>query len=282
MTEIFNYQLSANQGPLTASVYTEIAFDTMVTDSAGVVTASQFVVPSSMNGWFGNLVAGIQLTATATGTAQIRRSTNGGSTWTVYAEITFNTAVKWYNLFTGPVPLVTGDVWDVSWYSTGTPTVAGATPSTFFSGFLSPSTNAQAFRYTNSGAQAVPIGNTEIVLDTMDLDTYGSGFASNRFTVPAYMNGWYAQFAAGIYVTIAGFLANNPDMIIERSTDSGSSWETLGTQGFRITSSPMSMNAVAGPIVLVTGHIYRLSIYFPKASTVGVDMRTFLAAYLSP
>jgi hypothetical protein len=128
------------------------------------------------------------------------------------------------------------------------------------------------FRATKSSTQSISASTTtEVTFGTEVFDTE-SAFASNRFTVPVGLNGKYMNFSAGIALTAS---AGTFQLLIQVSTDSGSSWTSIVAAS---ASSPSFSNLCeTGPYLLTTGDIWRVAIFTGSASTIDNVPRSFFA-----
>lgn len=129
----------------------------------------------------------------------------------------------------------------------------------------------KGFRAIKSATQAVSAGAfVPVVFETEVFDTE-SAFASGVFTVPADLDGKYAVFAAGISLsangaTVAGY--------IQTSTDSGANWSIVAKAGF---SGEASVTMTSGPVLLTTGHQYRLAFFSSATATIAESALNFFS-----
>lgn len=130
----------------------------------------------------------------------------------------------------------------------------------------------KGFRATTSTTQAVgPATLTEMDFGSEVFDTE-SAFASNRFTVPATLNGAYMNFIAGVRTAAVEVLSLN----ISKSTDGGTNFTRVASN-----TSDNSQNCTisTGPVQVATGEIFRVEIFTADASTVSDEDRTFFAGH---
>lgn len=144
------------------------------------------------------------------------------------------------------------------------PKITGSSGSGFGSSGASGAWSLEHFLATTSTTQAISAATlTEVNWGTETYDT-AAVFASNRFTVPASMNGAIAQLAAGVFV---GTLNDQGRVEIQRSQNSGASWESLAVQA----GPDHNQWEVQTVVQLVTGDIFRVVITLDLAGTISDD-----------
>jgi hypothetical protein len=138
--------------------------------------------------------------------------------------------------------------------------IAGTVPARF-----------RGFRSTTSVGQSISATTlTEVIFGTEVFDTEAA-FASNRFTVPAALNGKYAIFNSGILFDGDELF----DLFIERSSNGGTSWSAICQSS---NSVDESATVASGPVLLTTGHIYRTTVFTSLPSFIVDDDRVFFSA----
>ena len=127
----------------------------------------------------------------------------------------------------------------------------------------------KGFRATNNTTQSYTAETeTELDLQTEIFDTEGA-FASNRFTVPAGLDGKYGIFDTGMKLA-----ANESGAFyIEVSTDGGSAWTKVAQGGF-ITQDGAAVTS--GAYLLAADDIWR-AVFTLSAGTIANDARTFFS-----
>jgi len=119
--------------------------------------------------------------------------------------------------------------------------------------------------------------NQEIVFDSVSWDTFGSSFASNRFTVPGAYSGRYMNFTAGVETTVAA----THNIYIEVSTDGGTGWTEIAVNG-DLTSR--FMTASTGPFLAATDDIFRVRYELPGFASdtfMNNTDKTFFSGYVT-
>ena len=129
------------------------------------------------------------------------------------------------------------------------------------------------FAATNNATQATAAAPEEVDFQTEDFDPESS-FASNRFTVLAAYNGYYAELFAGVYFTASNTSPCN--LTIQVSTDSGSNWTDVATKG---ADDMDSLSLSSAPVLLSAGDIYRVLIDPTGSPTIANDAATFFRGY---
>lgn len=228
-------------------------------DTENAFASSIFTVPAALDGQYMVFNGGAAGNFDITIAAYIQSSTDGGVNWNNvslhasaangYANIT--------EVSSRPVLLVTGHQYRLAWFRSGVNVLQ--TANTFFSGYVIDS--FRGFSVFNTAPQDVAAGATaEIIYGGERVDTEPA-FVSNRFTVPASMNGKYMRFQAG-----AGFTTDFQSLylVLERSTDGGANWG-----GVALLSKPGSVafiNMSSTPVLLTTGHLYRMTVSQPTTA----------------
>ena len=144
-----------------------------------------------------------------------------------------------------------------------TVSIAGATSAVPTAGFI-------GFRYTNNAVQA--IGNfvpEEIDYQTEIFNTTGAGtFASNRWTVPADLDGKYMEFAVGLK------LDANESGAFTIDVDTGESGGFVSiAQGGIITQDGNPLTS--GPVLLNEGDVYRVELNMSTGNVADDDLNYF-------
>jgi hypothetical protein len=117
---------------------------------------------------------------------------------------------------------------------------------------------------------------TEITWQTEDFDTH-NGFASNHYTVPAELNGKYGSFYCALNYTSATATAA---LYIQRSTDGCTNWGTFCQVEF---PSEARAVGITGPVLLTTGHKWRLAVFVGTGIVLNnVESTFFSMAILDP
>lgn len=246
---------------------TELTLGSETFDTATAFASNRFTVTAGLDGTYGCLWAGIRCLASEAGLSiYIQRSTNGGSSWETIARRGGSDNVFARTTCTGPILLTEGHIYRAA-MAASTAGSLNNTPRVFFGGRGVGA--VAAFRATTSGTQAISATTeTEVNFGTEVFDAY-SAFASNRFTVPAGLNGLYGDFTAGLLFQAA----EGHSVYIQRSTDGGSNWDYLAQDD----SNDTDRNCATGPHLLTTGHIYRVAAFIDTAATVENSPRTFFA-----
>ena len=118
---------------------------------------------------------------------------------------------------------------------------------------LPPPGSVEYFLGTNAALQTLTVSATsEIVLATEVFDSY-AGFAANRYTVPALMDGFYALLIASVLLNPAR--AQVSYLQIEKSADGGTSWTFVAAQ----TVVSETVCSAQTQVLLASGEIYRAS-----------------------
>ena len=129
-----------------------------------------------------------------------------------------------------------------------------------------------AFRAVKSATTQTAASDIEVVFDSEVFDTLGA-FASNRFTVPASINGYYLHLRAGVETVT--FEQHNIEF--EVSTDSGSTFNPVATDGDN-TNEDVTLSS--GPLLCVTGDIYRVAYHLVSgAGTLDNTDLTFFSGF---
>lgn len=116
-----------------------------------------------------------------------------------------------------------------------------------------PPGSIEYFLATNSALQTLTVSATsEIVLGTEVFDSYAA-FASNRFTVPPLLDGFYALVVASVLLNPAR--AQVSYLQIEKSADGGTTWTPVASQ----TVVSETVVGVQTQVLLAVGEIYRAS-----------------------
>jgi hypothetical protein len=136
------------------------------------------------------------------------------------------------------------------------------------SGFMVKASDA----LTVSTSMASP---TELTFDTVLADP-DSGFASNRFTVPASWHGLVGRLCAGYR---SGTINTNLQFSIERSTDSGSTWVPVGT--YKLDGQGLRQTIITNQVVFATGNLFRCSCAGTDANRQA-SPANFFGGWLSP
>jgi len=126
----------------------------------------------------------------------------------------------------------------------------------------------KGFRATTATTQSITAWvETEVTLGTELFDTEGA-LSSNRFTVPASLDGKYGIFNAGIK------LDSNRDgaCYIEVSTDGGSSWTKIAQGGFASQDGTVMSSGV---YALLADDIYRLTFALSGGNVADSDSTFF-------
>lgn len=132
-----------------------------------------------------------------------------------------------------------------------------------------PAGDIEYFSATNTATQSLTTSaGTALVFDSETYDTFGV-FASNRFTVPSGMNGYYAILTASALSTTNSSVTLYLD--IQRSTDGGTSWASIGAMG----NYSDIQASVCSIVKLTTGDIFRV------VATIGSTARTVANSILT-
>lgn len=127
------------------------------------------------------------------------------------------------------------------------------------------------FRVRKNAQQTMGVSvTTEITWQTEDFDTH-NGFASNRFTVPHTLNGKYGNFYCALNFTSANATAA---LYIQRSTDGGTNWDTFCQVEFPSEARAIGLT---GPVLLTTGHVWRLAVFVGGAIVLNNVSSTFFS-----
>ena len=132
-----------------------------------------------------------------------------------------------------------------------------------------------AFRAVKSATTQTAGADIEVVYDS-EVFNIGSNFASNRFTVPASINGYYLHLRAGVETD--NFEVHNIEF--QRSTDSGSTFDPVATDG---DSTNENVTLSSGPLLCATGDIYRVQYHLVSgAGTLDNTDLTFFSGFATP
>lgn len=124
--------------------------------------------------------------------------------------------------------------------------------------------SVEYFRAGTNTTQVLPISpSTTEINFPMELDDANNLFSSNRYTVPANQNGYYALLEAGYKSTAQ--VNQECSIEIQRSRDGGSNWTTLVAQnsGYRILQFGTSTM-----VVLATGDVYRVRMIITSGGVI--------------
>lgn len=120
---------------------------------------------------------------------------------------------------------------------------------------------------------------TAVTWDEAEFDTTG-GFASDVFTVPAELDGRYAEFFLGMICRVTG---QSVAIYLQKSTDGGSNW-SFETQklGEDVAGLASFTSLRSGPVLLEEDHQYRMAAFTSGTSGAGNSEGTFFAMRLLP
>jgi hypothetical protein len=250
---------------------TQVNFGLEAFDTDNCFASGRLTVPASWDGKYGAFYAGVRFASDENGYVAIEVSTNGGSVWSNVGLQALWQALQ-CNVQTGPILFNTGDIYRVVLNGSGAIDVNND-KRTFFAGrqIGLTLTDVGFFSATNNGAQSISGGTlTPVTLATEDFDTKAA-FASSVFTVPAAFNGKWGVFTGGVEPT--GTKSFN--IYITKSINGGGSYPTIHGAHEVITGDGIVVST--GPMLLTTGHKYRLETFALTGFTVGNTPATFFS-----
>ena len=139
----------------------------------------------------------------------------------------------------------------------------------------------QGFRLGLLSGQSVLSAGAEVDWEEVAFDSTGQFSASpvvDRFEVPSALNGAVMCFTFGTDTNGGAGLM----VAIERSTDAGSTWETVaGREDNTAVSAAAAAVVSTGPITVATGHLFRAWVRPSTTRTLQVD-GTFFSGFVIP
>ena len=267
-----------------------VDFQNVVEDALSIWDSASdtAIIPSVLNGQVVILDAETQHTLDGAATLElwIERSTDGGTNWNRVAQSP-NAGTDHFGICAAHavIKVATGHRFRVRQATSSSKNTSGTFRTSFTMATLGGGGGGSGdpvpfagFRVRKNAQQTPTAGApVEVTWQTEDFDTEAA-FNSNRFTVPAGLNGKYGAFFVGLNFTTAPTGA--AALYIQRSTDGGTNWSTFCQVEFPNEAQSIGHT---GPVLLTTGHVWRVVLFLnPTATLNNVDSTFFSMAVLDP